>query len=264
MNWLADIAQWLRQQAKTLPWSKQNLRRIEGLSADEAQRLQAAFPDQETLQQEIDGYPGSVFHDLAQRTNLTERTLAGAVARSLNLWSKPSLLGRLRQHWADWALLVLVAAFVLDYLRPLGPTYSVKARREIPSLQRIDAKDLEEVISPGQSGESAAQYVGKFAISFVPQGKALSAADLSPDFTTVRIETKKSVIAVSPAEPQRVTLVLSSRQKTPDGVTMPALLVDIEASGTTRTATLRIASKHQAQFAKWVGSGDAWIISAGR
>lgn len=267
MNWLTKAAEWLRRQTKKLPWSRHNLRRIEGLSPDQVQRLRDAFPDQEfdqeALQKKIDGYPGSVFHDLAQRTQLNESVLAGAVGQSLKLWSRRSLWLWAMDHWADWVLLAVLAVLITDYVLPLGPTYRVNAAGAIPPLHRIERGDLEEVLSPGQTGETVDQYAGRYAGSRVPKGKDLSSADLSPDLATIRIETKSSIIPANAALPQMVTLVLSSRKQPPDGLAMPAVLLKIEAAGNAQIATLQIASKQQAELAKLIGSADVWIISAG-
>jgi len=261
MKWLAEIANWLAGKIRQSPWSRYNLRRIEGIRQDEINSLvQAQLSDQETLQKKLDEYPGSVFRTLESSTHLTNSRLLSLLQESLQLWVKPSFLRRAGLHWADVLLLAVLSLLAAEFLFPPPKAYRVVAAREIPPFRQIQRDDLEEVPSTGGIGETVAKYTGKYSSSPVHKKSALSAADLSPGLISLRIEIKSGAELDKAALPQAVLLVLSSRLSPVGGAAIPAMLSRIESSGSAQIATLQIPSGQQTEAAKWLGSSDAYIV----
>jgi hypothetical protein len=261
MKW-QDLLQTLRNKNRQRPRSKYNLRRIHGIQQPEIDGFSAAgLADQESVQKKLDGYPGSVIHDLANSTHIEPSRLLALLQESLRLWSKPPRLRRLRSHWADFVLLAVVSVLAAAFFRPAKKAYEVVAMKKISVLQQIRPEDLEEKPSPGQNGETKEQYTGQYVVSVVQQGKELSKAELTSGLTSLRVTIKSSVVPNNPGSTQLVTLVFSARTAPGGGTAIPALLSKMETDGGAQIANLQIASIHEAEVAKWAGSSDAFIVA---
>jgi hypothetical protein len=260
MKRLGEIIKWLRK-IRQGPLSRNNLNRIEGIKPGEINNLvQAQLQDQETLQRQLDDNPGSVFSRLASSTHLTKSRLLALLQESLELWTKPTLFCRVRRLWADVLVVALISLLAAEVFFPPRRAYRVVAAREIPAFHKIQRDDLEEVPSTSGIPETLAQYTGKYSTSPIREKSALSAADLTPDMISLRIEIKSTAVLDKATLPQLVLLVFSSRQPPVGGAAIPAMLYKLESNGSVQIATLQIPSGQQTETAKWLGSADAYIM----
>jgi len=260
MKWIGGISDWLRAQMRSSPLSRHNLRRIKGIRREEVRSLGTAnVPDQDALQKQLDGNPGSVFRGLESSTHLTRSRLLSLLQASLELWTRPSIFCRVRRHWADVLLMAVISLLVVEFLFPPTKAYRVIAAREIPAFYQIQRNDLEEIPSTDGVGETIAQYEGRYSLSLVHAKSALSAADLTTGLVFLRIEIKSSSVPDTAALPQAVLLVFSSRQPPVGGTVIPAMLSRMESNGIAQIATLQVSFAQRAEVAKWMGSADAYI-----
>lgn len=264
MKRFINFARRWRKRLRQLPWSKHNVRRIKGIEPAEIDCLRGAkLADQELLQESLDTAPGAVFAKLAHATRIGKVRLLALLQASLNLWAKPPWIRRVWHHWADLAVVAVIILLGVEWFHLSARPVQMIAKREIAPFQQIQRSDLEESLSPDGRSDAAAKYTGKYTISRVAKGSALSAAELAPELGSLRLEIKNGVGQPNLSLPQTVDIVLSSRQPPPGGVVIPAVLLKLEPSGNTFIATLKIASKDRSEAAKWVGGADAYLVLRG-